>query len=109
MWIKLSAVVASYILSYLAAPYFAYVYAIFSSSTLGGTYITPAAAETIVGVPLGLIVLLVFLLTAIGGKNRWWWIGVAIAPAVLFELLLDPLHIYIPIILGVIAWGLGYL
>ncbi len=98
----------SYVLSYIVAPYFAYIYAMFSSDSLGGTFITPAAAEIIVGVPLGLIALLIFLLTGFGGNDRWWWIGVAVIPAVLFEILFDPFHIYFPIILGLIAWGLGY-
>lgn len=46
-------------------------------------------------------------LTALGGRRKYWWIGISLIPAILFEVVLDPLHIYFPIILGVIAWGLG--
>ena len=109
MWIRSSAVVVAYVVSYFVSPYFAQVYLVFSSSSLGGTFITPAAAEVIVGIPLGLTVLVVLLLTALGGKKQWWWIGIALIPAILFEVLIDLLHIYFPIILGLIACGLGML
>ncbi len=39
----------------------------------------------------------------------YWRTGIALISAFLFEVLIDPLHIYVPIILGDVAWGLGVL
>ena len=55
------------------------------------------------------IFFIVFLLIGFGSNHKLWWIGIALIPAILFEVLIDPLHIYFPIVLGLIAWGLGYL
>ncbi len=66
-----------------------------------------AATEWFAGLPLAMIFLIVFSLNFAGGRNKWWWIIIPLLPAILFEIFIDPLHIYIPIILGLIAWGLG--
>lgn len=104
---RLLLVVTSYILSYFLAWYFGYIYMVFSSSSLGGTFITPSVGQWLVGAPLALIVLITFLLNVIGGKNKWWWIIISLIPAILFEVFLDPFHVYIPALTGLIAWGLG--
>lgn len=54
------------------------------------------------------VFLVTFILTSAGHRLRYWWIGVALIPILLFEILIDPPHIYFPIILGLVAWGLGY-
>jgi len=67
------------------------------------------------GFDLGILVWIAFLyiffitmfLTVLGGRHQYWWIGIFLVPAILFELTIDPLHIFFPIILGLIAWGLG--
>ena len=51
--------------------------------------------------------LIVFFLTAFGGRKKYWWIGISLIPAVAIELL-EYFHIYIPIILGLVGWILGY-
>ncbi|OGE83203.1 MAG: hypothetical protein A3B10_00900 [Candidatus Doudnabacteria bacterium RIFCSPLOWO2_01_FULL_44_21] len=46
--------------------------------------------------------------TAFGDQNKYWWMGILLIPAALFELYFDWQHIYIPIILGLIGWMIGY-
>lgn len=107
--LRLLIIFASYALSYFLAVYFGYIYAIFTSDSLGGSFIPSDAAQWIVGLPLALIGFVIFLLHTVGGKNVWWWAGISLIPAILFEVFLDPFHIYIPALVGLIAWGLGTL
>ena len=103
-------VILSYVLAYYLSWYFGTLYISIFSDIIGGTGFFPGdVARSLVGMPAALIVLVVSCITTVGGKHKYWWIGVALIPAILFELLIDPLHIYFPIILGVIAWGLGTL
>lgn len=99
---------AAYLLAFYLAGFFGAAYGIvFPKSLGGGSLISVAATEWIRGISLGLIFLVTFGLSLSNGRNIWWWIGIAAAPAIIFEILLDPLHIYVPIILGLIAWQLG--
>lgn len=45
------------------------------------------------------------LLTTFGA--HFWWSGAALIPAFVFQVTIDPLNIYILIILALIAWLLG--
>ncbi len=47
------------------------------------------------------------LLTAFGGKRKYWWIGAALAPVFLFQVTIDLDHVYLLIIWSLIAWLLG--
>ena len=108
MWIKLSAVVTSYVFAYYLASFFGIVYGmIFPESLGGGSFISTSATQWLAGLPLAATFFVVLFQGMIGQRNMYWWIGVALIPAILFELLIDPLHIYFPIVLGLIAWGLG--
>jgi hypothetical protein len=51
--------------------------------------------------------LIVFLFTAFGDRKKYWWIGISLIPAVAVELL-EYFHLYIPIILGLAGWLIGY-
>jgi len=55
------------------------------------------------------IFFIVFLLITFGRGRVHLWIGISLIPAILFEVLIDPLHIYFPIAIGLVAWGLGHL
>lgn len=100
----LCVIIAAGLAYYLAAPVQDFYCANISQCT-GGFF----------GFDLGILVWIVFLyiffatilLTVLGGRYKYWWIGISLLPAILFEIAIDPLHIYFPIILGLIAWGLG--
>ncbi len=61
------------------------------------------------GLPFSYIFFLTLLLTAFGGEKKYWWMGILLIPAVIFELYFDFLHIYFPIALGLAGSLLGYL
>lgn len=101
-------VVFSYAVAILTAAYFGQFYDYLTPESSGGSFIgTPDAWNWLIGYPLGLIFLLTFLMHAQGRKHVWWWNVIALVPAIAFEILFDPLHIYFPIVLGVVAWWLG--
>ena len=100
----------SYVMAYYLASYFGVAYGtIFPEALGGGSFIPTSAAQWFAGLPLSVVFFVILFQMALGKKNVWWWIGIALVPAILFEVLLDPLHIYIPIVLGLMAWGLGKL
>lgn len=104
LW-NLAGLLAAIILAYYLAESFRAIYCITMGTCTGGFF----------GFDLGVlrwgsfgyIFFISLLLTSIGARMKYWWIGVALIPAALFEILIDPLHIYIPVILGLIACGLG--
>ena len=63
----------------------------------------------LIGIPLSYIFFLTLLFTAFGGAKKYWWIGILLIPAALFEAYFDLPHIYFPAILGIIGWSLGFL
>lgn len=102
-------IVLSYVLAHYLSWYFGSIYFGVFPGLLGGGFFPDDAAKSFMGISLALVVLSTFSLTAVGGRSIYWWIGIALIPAILFEVLIDPLHIYFPIILGLIAWGLGHI
>ena len=97
------------ILSYLLGSIVGEVY----SRLLGGTAsrglfgLYGQIAQFTFGVILSYIFFLTLLFTAFGGAKKYWWIGIALLPAILFEVAFDLQHIYFPIAIGLIAWLLG--
>ena len=69
-----------------------------------GTYVD---LRMLSGLPLAYIFSLIFLFTAFGDTKKYWWIGFALIPAVLFEVAFDLRHIYFPIAIGLVAYALG--
>src|SRR3989344_2543922 len=61
----------------------------------------------IVGFPISYVFLITILFSTFGFGRRKVWTGILLTPAVLLWLNADLRHIYIPIILIVIAWVLG--
>lgn len=105
---RLFLVIFSYVLAYYLASFFGIFYGmIFPESLGGGSFIPTSATEWLAGLPLAAAFFVVFFQITIGKRNMWWWAVIGLVPAILFELIIDPLHIYVPIILGLIAWGLG--
>jgi hypothetical protein len=74
---------------------------IFSQS---GTYVD---MRVLSGIPFAYIFFLLLLFTAFGDAKKYWWITIALIPAVLFEVAFDLQHIYFPVAIGLVAWLLG--
>lgn len=105
--VRILGILVSYVLSYLLSWYFGTLYFAVFPNLLGGGFFSDNAARSLVGLPLALIFLATLILTTIGRKHKYWWIGIALIPAILFEIAVDPIHIYFPIALGVVGWAAG--
>jgi len=102
--ILIIALAASYFLGFL----FGRLYMTLIPNVNEGFFSFPSqAAEYIIGWPLSCIFFLLFLFTAFGGTKKYWWIGVALIPAILFEVTFDLQHIYFPVAIGLVGWLLG--
>ena len=109
---NIAILIVALVFSYFVAVYFGnfYVYFFPQSSSGGSFFSTPKAVENfLLGFPLAYIFFLALLFTAFGGSKKYWWIGVLLIPAVIFEVYFDLSHIYFPIALGLIGWLLGFL
>src|SRR3989344_4165899 len=98
-------------LAFLLALKFGYCYNyFFPQSPGGGFFWGPSFAQIvgIIGLPLAYMFFLSLLFTAFGGLKKYWWIGILLIPAVIFEVYFDLTHIYFPILLGLVGWALGW-
>jgi len=75
----------------------------------GPTSIFLGDFTSLIGFPLTYIFFLTLLFTAFGGEKKYWWIGILLIPAVIFEVYFDFSHIYFPVALGLAGWLLGFL
>jgi len=106
--LKVSLVLFAYFIAIFIAVYFGSLLNGLLSNVSGGSFIgDPDTLNWLVGYPLAVIFLLTLFIHLYGGKHAWLWILVGASPAILFEIVLDPLHIYIPLILAAVAWVLG--
>ncbi|MBI5457029.1 hypothetical protein HY969_04810 [Candidatus Kaiserbacteria bacterium] len=105
--IRAGIILLSYILAYYLSWHVGALYFSVFPGLLGGGFFPDDAARSFIGIPIALVVFVAFCITFLGGKHKYWWIGISLIPAILFEIVIDPLHIYFPIILGLIAWGLA--
>ncbi len=98
-------------LSYFTAQYFGILYDYFIPGSLGDTaWIgTTSAWQSLIGTPFSYIFFTTLLFQSFGFGNRNKWTGWLLVPAMLFFASGDLKHIYLPIILGLIAWGLAIL
>ena len=104
---KILLFLASLILSVLLAVFVGKLY-FYLFPQLGSFLSIPAnAGEFIVGIFLAYIFSLTLLFTAFGGTKKYWWIGIGLIPAVLFEVYFDLQHLYFPIAIGLIGWLVG--
>jgi len=106
--VQLSLVVVSYVLAYFLGAYFGSIYAFLFPASVTGS-LPDAAANWLIGAPTALVVFIFFFLISVGGKYKYWWMGVFLIPSIWFYVQFDLLHIYFPVLLGLIAWGLGTL
>jgi|SRR3989338_6559133 len=100
-----------FVSSYFLSPYFGSFYDYLTPGSLGdNAWIgTTSAWQSIIGFPFAYIffVIILFKTFAWGNGDKWTlWL---LAPALLFFASGDIQHIYLPIILGLIALGLSKL
>ncbi len=91
------------LLSYFSAVWFGDVYEKITMDS--GSYVD---VRFFSGFPLSYIFFLPLLFTAFGNKHKYWWIGLLSIPALAFEFYFDLSHIYIPIILALLGWAIGF-
>ena len=100
--------IVTLVISYFSAGYFGFWYDRFSpqyDNTLG---VGKALLESLVGVPFAYVFFTILLFKLFGLGNRNKWIGWLLIPPLLFFASGDIQHIYLPIILGLIAFGLAW-
>ncbi len=100
-------ILLAYLTAYSFGKFYVYILNLSIRDTLFG--ISPHAAVYILGAVLSYIFFITFLFTALTTKHKYWWIGILLIPAFIFECFFDLSHIYFPIILALIGWGLGSL
>jgi hypothetical protein len=106
---NLSLLLISFILSYLVSGlFFGKIYEVLYGGSSGLFIIYEGIAKLFFVFVLVFIFSMVLLFTAFGDRKKYWWIGILLIPAALFEIYFDFQHIYIPILLGLIGWGIGF-
>ncbi len=96
-------VAGALVVSYFTSPFFGKLYdVIFPSIT--GSYIDFTA---LIGLPISYIFFLTLLFTVFGGTKKYWWIAIALIPAIIFEAAFDLQHIYFPVAIGLVGWLIG--
>jgi len=99
--------VVALVLSYFTGQYFGGWYDKFSplyDNTLG---LGKDALNSVTGIPFAYIFFTTLLFQSFGFDNRNKWTGWLLTPALLFFASGDLKHIYLPIILALIAFGLS--
>lgn len=71
-------------------------------------FIPPGFYDFFSGLVPAFIFFLTLLFTAFGGSKKYWWIGILLLPAVAFEVYFDLIHMYFPVLLGLLGWGIGF-
>lgn len=99
--------VAVLALSYFTAGHFGFLYDYFTPGTLGSRALagTPEAWQSLIGLPFAFIFFLILLFKLFAAGNKNGWIGWLLVPPFLFFVAGDLVHIYLPIILTIIAFG----
>ena len=65
--------------------------------------------DTLLGFPVAYLLFVFFLMPLVLPKSNKWLFVILSIPAIAFEIMFDPLHIYFPFIFGFIGLGLGLL
>ena len=108
IYIRGLAIVLAYAIGYFTAPFFGLLYSALSPELVGGgSNLSNSFTQWLAGLPLAIIFFLSLFQATLSRENNSMWIGISAVPVLLIEFVIDPLHIYFPIILGVIAWILG--
>jgi len=99
------------IFSYLSAGFWGALYSQLLNlpSGFSGFIVSDAVRNIINGIPSSYTFFLLLLFTAFGGEKKYRWILILLIPAMIFEITLDLSHIYFPVAVGLLGWGLGML
>jgi|GEM_PF-2367212 hypothetical protein len=90
-------------------PFYSLYPFLFTSARVGGLFMVwEEIAMITFGAILAYIFFLPLLFTAVGGLKKYRWIGILLIPAAAFEVYFDWSHIYFPIIVGLVGWGVGW-
>ena len=97
-------------LCFLTAPYFGSWYDYFSPQSDSAFWGPDEnGAIYLAGFPFAYIFFLVVTFKIFGWGNKNKWIGWLLVPAALFFAIGDIKHIYLPVALALVAWGLAIL
>ena len=102
---KVLVMVVIFVISYLSSSSFGQLYQYLIGS-LQGSFVD---LRSVFGLPLAYIFFLTILFTAFGGERKYWWMGVLLIPAAIFEIYFDLSHLYFPVALGLAGWLLGFI
>ena len=59
------------------------------------------------GFPLAYLFFLFLFFTVFGDKHKYWWVGIAGAPAIFFLLYFDFSHVYFHLAIAILGWLIG--
>src|SRR3989344_1718815 len=74
---------------------------------IGGSIAGNTLEYYMFGFPAAYVFLIILLFSSWGDQYKYWWGGIVILPAFLFGFGLAPILIFILLVIGLIAWGLG--
>ncbi len=89
------------------APFFGKFYQFFFPQNTSIFIVSQEFVDIFIGLPLSYIFFLTLLFIAFGGEKKYWWLGILLIPAVMFELYFDLAHLYVPVVLGMLGWSAG--
>lgn len=99
----LVAIVLGIISAYFAGSWYYDLYPSYGFFGWGGE-----AFIYLIGFPMGYLFFLFLFFTAFGGKKKYWWIGIAGAPALLFLAYFDFSHLYFHVLFPIVGWLIGW-
>lgn len=90
--------------------YFGQAYLKFFPVTRGiESFVVPIEVLNIIyGLPIAYLFFSSLIFMSFGDKNKYWWIGLSILPAVGFELYFDFRHFYLPVAIVALGLLIGY-
>ena len=96
------------VLSYFTAEYFGGWYDLFSPQNDSLFGAPKEITNVVVGIPFAYVFFVTFLFALLGFGNRKKWLAWLLLPALLLWISADRYFIYLPAILGLIAFGLAF-
>jgi hypothetical protein len=102
-------VIFALLASFISADYFGNLYSKLAPNTLNGAWIGGSSWEFVIGFPFAYILFVTLFIGIYGSGNKNKWIIWLLVPALLFFASGDIKHIYLPILLALLSFGLATL